>query len=311
MYAEPQSTGGKRIPGSSIPSWMPRAKPAFKDTWLDAVTESLRTATPSIPKIALDGPPTYESLQKRLTSRNMPELSEDQLPLAYAAAMSDYQALNTAVWDLVRESVDLAGAYEVMDSKHCKQNFMIGDLRDGVGFIWWAYAQGKTDPVLDQINALKELNDFPALDGSKAVTRVMLDVHTSRLVEKWSAVAGNDGRQTDKLMDFKARLIMSLPHEPMTAKIVVCRQYLVDALRDGKEGTDSPSGMTAILTKRAMELDMDPGDPSALNVLTPFVGGVEAAGAKATAPMAVMTAAATVAAAASETVTSLTAVRRR
>jgi hypothetical protein len=234
LYAGPQTTGGKRIPGSSIPSWMPRAKPAFKETWLDALVESLRTATPSVPKNTLNGPPSLESLRLQL-----PDIDTEQLNLSYAAAMSDYQTINTAVWDLVRPSVDLAGAYEVMDIKHCKQNFMIGDLRDGVGFIWWAHALARTDPVLDQINALKELNDFPPLDGSKTVTRVMLDVHTSRLVEKWSAVSGNDGRLTERLMDFKARLIMSLPHQPMTSKVVICRQYLVDAIRDGKEGVRS------------------------------------------------------------------------
>jgi hypothetical protein len=261
------TTNGKRIPGSSIPSWTPRSNPAFKDTWSDAVTESLRTATPSVPGHTLNGPPTIENIRQQHS-----DLDDNQVQIALVAAMADYQSLNTVVWDLIRSSVDLSGAYEVVDLQRCKERFMIGDLRDGVGFMTWALSLAKTDPIQDQIKALKALNDFPALDGSKQVTRVMLDVHTSRLVQVWSAVSGNDSRQTSRLLDFRARLLMSIPHQPLTSKVVLCRQYLVDAIRDKKADSDTPEGMVAILTQRADDLDMDPGDPGALNVLNPFVG---------------------------------------
>ncbi len=58
------------------------------------------------------------------------------------------------------------------------------------------------------------------------MTLVQVDQHTNGLLAKWLAVQRSDA--TPDALDFRTRLIASLPDEPFSDKMVSIRLHLVD-----------------------------------------------------------------------------------
>ena len=83
-------------------------------------------------------------------------------------------------------------------------------------------------------------------------------------------VEGND-RQFSA---FRTRLLASLPDEPVNSKVVLVRQWLIDAIgkRDGL--ADTPEGLIKLGTMRAASLNMPKGNVlgGAQQAALPFVG---------------------------------------
>ena len=197
------STNERRTKGKSITTWAPRANPSARDTWQTQVREAMRTAVPSIPKILLDGPPTLAQIKE-----GYPRATTSEQETEYERALGEYQALNTYFWDIMEESIDLAGPYEKVDRLDIQTAFMNDDLRDGVGLFKWALDKAASNPITDQIEATRALSEYKPLVGSASVTQVQLDMHMNGLLEAWLAVSSNDPLKNKD--DFRHRLLSSL-----------------------------------------------------------------------------------------------------
>ena len=249
--------------------YSPRGDPRGRDKWLDALTETMRQCQPSIPAAVLSGPPKVTQVEV-----DMPKATTEEVNEEYNRRLSVFQGNNTALWDVARPSISLDGAYHSMDMAHIKLHYMIGEFLDGHGLVEWVKDVTKTDHVEDQIQAVRELADFKALDSSKEITRVHLDVFLSTFVSKWQAVGSNATFDTARMEEFRARLLSLLPDEPMTAKIVFLRQHLVDRIAAGSTEVASPAGIIKLMSERALAIAMPKGDPTtAAGALVPFVGG--------------------------------------
>ena len=155
------ATNERRTKGKAITPWAPRANPTARDAWQTQVREAMRTAIPSIPKMVLDGPPTMVQIQQ-----TYPRATQDEQRQEYTKALGEYQAMNTWLWDLIDESVDLAGPYEKVDRLDIQAAYMNDDLRDGVGLFNWALDKAASNPITDQIEATRVLSDYKPLVGS-------------------------------------------------------------------------------------------------------------------------------------------------
>ena len=212
----------KRVAGRTIDKWSPRAEPAKATRWNSQLSEAMRTARPSIPAWMFDGPPSAELVLER-----MPSADTKERATALSMALSEYQTLNTWLWDILEGSIDIRGAYEEVDTM-AVERFKVGDLRDGVGLRQWAMELAAVDPIAEQIEAVQKLAAYPALPASDSITVVQLDNHANKLLSAWMKVEGNDPAVNGLV--FQARLLGSLPTTPITSRVVVVRQHLVDAI---------------------------------------------------------------------------------
>ena len=165
-------------------------------------------------------------------------------------AMAEYQHMNTAFWDMIQQSINFKGAYELIDT-NATSRFKVGELRDGVGLYFYVTTEiVTTDPIAEQIEAQDVLAKFPKL-GANDITQVQLETHMHGLYRAFIKVEGND-RQFGA---FRTRLLASLPDEPVNSKVVLVRQWLIDAIgkRDGL--ADTPEGLIK-LGMRAASLNM-------------------------------------------------------
>ena len=240
-----------RKPGRPITPWHPRAAPKDRERWTDEVQENLRTAAPIIPAYILNGPPTIQ----RVTTI-YPGASRETIAANYAAAMMEYQVYNTAFWDAIEPSLRFEGAYEPMDRLQ-KKEFMNDDLRDGVGLYNYVRELTSVNPIDQRIEAMQALAAHGKLPSGAKVNLVQVDQHTNGLLTKWLDVQRNDA--TPDTLDFRTRLIASLPDEPFSDKIVSVRLHLVDMCNANHDETKTPQGLVRIVSKRARELGLPAG----------------------------------------------------
>ena len=188
--------------GVMVNRYSPRGSPQGIQVFVDEVLEALRKQQPPIPAATLSGPPLVTQVELDFPKATLEEVAQE-----HTVRLAAFQDLNTRMWDVIFPSVDLTGAYQDMDRALVKQRFMVGELRDGYGLMEWIKEITATDPVTDQITAVKALNDCKTLDGSKVVTLVHLDIFLSQFITKWLGVAGNSTNTEQRMIEFRARLL--------------------------------------------------------------------------------------------------------
>ena len=240
-----------RKPGRPITPWHPRAAPKDRERWTEEVQENLRTAAPVIPAYILNGPPTIQQVTTIYKGA-----SQETIAVHFAAAMLEYQMYNTALWDAIEPSLRFEGAYESMDRLQ-KKEFMNNDLRDGVGLYNYVRELTSVNPITRQIEAMQALTAHGKLPSGAKVTLVHVDQHTNGLLTKWLDVQRPDA--TPDVLDFRTRLIASMPDEPFSDKIVSIRLHLVDMCNANHDETKTPQGLVRIVAKRARELGLPAG----------------------------------------------------
>ena len=122
-------------------------KSAGREEWREELTELTRKS--QIPTSMLTAAsPTFEVIKDRHPTYNSQELERElQNQLAI------YQYYNTALWDIARDSLDFAGPFEKSDQQYFRDNFMIGELRDGYRCFTTAYLMGDEKDVNSQVKA--------------------------------------------------------------------------------------------------------------------------------------------------------------
>ena len=80
--------------------------------------------------------PTVEVIGERF-----PKLSSAERQEAFVSACKQYLSENTKLYFLVKDSVDISGAYEQLDTDYINKSFVGAagsrSLRDGLGFLNW------------------------------------------------------------------------------------------------------------------------------------------------------------------------------
>ena len=161
MVAEDQSkmlpsdfkttTIDNRALGYSGALYNQRAQKAVgRDDWRENVVEAVRKCGIPTDMLAIE-PPSSDLIETRFPN-------EDKLwyETRYQAELALYQELNTKVWDVVRPSIDLHGAFEKSDRDLFRQTMMNGDLRDGAALYKWALSFGAGTDLKSQLQLTKE-----------------------------------------------------------------------------------------------------------------------------------------------------------
>ena len=232
--------------------WSPRAQPKRRDTWVEEIDEAMRKSIPKVPREFLSGPPSMSEIRT-----TYPDATDEERATEYARALAEYQVWNTQYWDMIEPTLDFSGAYFEVD-RIAKRRFMVDDLRDGFELRRYVLDLAKPDDVADQIDAVDALSKYPMLGSGADVTIVRVDHHLNELLRCWLAVAGNSPETN--YIDFVTRVMKSLPHEPVTSKVVMVRMQLAKKLERNDADTRSPDLLLKVARKYAKTLAMPPGD---------------------------------------------------
>ena len=83
--------------GVMLGSFSPRGAPARFAGFKEDLLEAMRRASPRVPLVVLDGPPTMDQVSDKFRGATI----EDKKKVL-ADAMAEYQVHNTNLWDIVR-----------------------------------------------------------------------------------------------------------------------------------------------------------------------------------------------------------------
>jgi hypothetical protein len=175
----------------------PRREKERREEWIDLVDDIMRKM--KIPRMVLRGPPAAQEILKR-----QPTLAAEDVQKELTAAMLEYQTMNSAFWDAIRDTVTIAGPYESIDRAALKENFTNGDLRDGYGFYSWVLQFSDATTLSAQLELQKKLEQFPGLNLQGTVTVQRIEMFATQLLSAWTAVATND---IDKPASYILRLL--------------------------------------------------------------------------------------------------------
>ena len=250
--------------------WHPRTqKRDGMEQWEEDIAESARHALIPINTLAA-GPPTKDQL--RIT---YPGNDEPTVTAQYELELASYQSLNTALWDIARNSIDISGPFESADRKHFRAEFMVGDLRDGVGLINWARAFGSTTDVTAQLKLSADLAKYPSLNSDATVADITQ--HAFELYDLWLLVGNH---REDEPSSFYVKLLQTFPVTPPSALVVTLRSYYADLLSQENAVLAKPWDLILRLISHADMLGIAAGGTKKRSVMHDADGVFTAASAR-------------------------------
>ena len=113
--------------------------------------------------------------------------------------MAEYQSINTQLWDLIRDTVTIAGEWEEIDAEHIQGTFINGELRDGAGFNQWVISHGDITTLTAQLKIETDYVNFQQLDTAVGCSVQRVTLHLTRLHRLWRKRATTN---TDKADEF-------------------------------------------------------------------------------------------------------------
>ena len=237
----------------TVKVYNPRESPGGRAGWQADVADLMRLS--SVPSLVLDGPPTAS--EYKLQQPNIDEASAAEL---CNAAMAEYQRYNTVLWDIIRPSVVIAGPWEEIDQDHIRDNFINGDLRDGVGLYHWASAFGDTSGLVAQLQISKDLANYDSLRVQDcSVQRVTM--HLTRLLKLWRSLEGNDIQHPK---GWVLKVLSTWPAEPASSLGVHLRTWLSGKITEEHASVATPAALIQAVTKHATTLGLPIIDKGAL-----------------------------------------------
>ena len=147
--------------------------------WREDIAESLRRANISTSTLSTS-PPTVASAKQQ-----MPQATSEEINEYHNANLAEYQSVNTRIWDIVRYSIDITGLHEQADRDYMRDNFMHGDLRDGIGLYQRHDDMLNDSDIHSQIQAITDLTNFPTL-SAKANLDSLITHSYGLLKSRWS-----------------------------------------------------------------------------------------------------------------------------
>ena len=152
-------------------------------SWMEVVTDlaSLNNLTKTLNN---NGPPSEDDIEKVY-----PDYDTRQLKEAYNESIIEYQELNTALYHVVRGTLDLSGHYEDRDLEVINRTLCKNDVRDGKGLYLWVKKFHETDSVAKQQQLQRQLQGAK-LSSNATLTEFTNFLHV--LWKTWKKVRGND-----------------------------------------------------------------------------------------------------------------------
>ena len=222
------------------------ATAAMHAAWKTGIADVMRRS--QIPGYLLEGPPTRVQLRKA-----NPDINSDQLEDLLDSTMAEYQARNTSFWDVIRPTVCLDGDWADIDESNVQQHFVIGDLRDGVGFYWFTLSFGDKTAISEQLKIVKEFSNFPHLDVSNTCSIQRIQLHLTRLLRIWLQINGNTVNHPHSWI---IKVLETWPTSPNTVAVSL-RSWLAEKITDDNEHVVStPHKLIAAVGKHAITLGL-------------------------------------------------------
>ena len=146
----------------------------------------------------------------------------------HAVALRDWQRVNTKLYRVVLPSLLIDGPEFKRDDRTVREYVRLY-LADGRGLIAWARSHVS---VTDK-DSQKKLRHTLAVTRLKATATIPeISVHTQLMLDLWSLVAGNDADDATSLVDYYDELLVSMPTEPETSRVVQLRVWLANRVTD-------------------------------------------------------------------------------
>ena len=186
-----------------IPTWRPRSGlDANHPLWKAGVRRLLAAFDLSEPELVH----AVAQCRAILTGANPPVFSDDPAEAAeqaglLEAAISQWQAINTAVFWHVLASVDLQSSHTLTDMRFIEALYF-GRLADGVELLRYLHRFADTNDSAVQ-RLLKRSVGTPL---RSPVTRAKLHHHSEQLFQRWQLISGNDPARLGSLVDYWGEL---------------------------------------------------------------------------------------------------------
>ena len=226
----------------------------YTDAWFDEMNDML--AARNLTTITREySPPTEMEIAAQLN--NVPQ---NILEAVHAAVTQEWWREATALYHIVRASVDLTGIYEKKDLAMIKATFVMGDYRNGPSFLQWALNFTDKQSVSTQTALLaKVLNAKLSSNASQE----QFGQHLSDLLIDWLSITGNTELHP---AGFYHALFKSFP-DTDTGKISHLRSWLSDRISDEDPMLKDPHKFVEHLISRAAQMGL-PSNPDQISVTT-------------------------------------------
>ena len=160
-----------------------------------------------------------------MVNKQFPNLPPEQQQQTLQEAIAGYQAENTALFFIIEPSVVLEGHWELLDREWIQENFVSGDLRDGVSLLKWVesmYDQKSEQGQIGIQNEMKKIT-FDVRTTQMQLLKSLLD-----LLSLWKRIGSNNETDAVKLDDFYQLVLNKLPTSPIEAPIVRLRSWFAE-----------------------------------------------------------------------------------
>ena len=134
----------------------------------------------------------------------------------YPQALQDFQTINTAVFNFVKDTLILEGEF-LLDDMATIRSYVSGRLKDGQGLLKWCFSF-IDDSSLDAQETISRLLETTKL--SQNANSTQLKRHLQLLFELWCRKSGNDPNVNGQ---FWIRALSSIPSDPPNAHLTTAR----------------------------------------------------------------------------------------
>ena len=199
----------------------------YTDAWHDEMNDML--ALRNLTTITREhSPPTEMEVAAQL-----PNVPQNILEAVHNAITQQWWREATALYQIVRASVDLSGIYEKKDLAMIKSSYAMGDYRNGPAFLQWALSFTDKQSVSTQASLLNKIMSakLPA-----NATQETFGQHVSDLLMDWLSITGNSELHP---AGFYHTLFNSLP-DVDSGKIGHLRSWLSDRISDNDPSLNNP-----------------------------------------------------------------------
>ena len=212
-----QSTNQHNTAISTSTKLVPRK--GYTDSWYDEMGDILAarklTAVANEPK-----PPTIPEIAAQLDG-----VPTNIIEAVHAAITYKWWQEATALYHIVRSSIDLSGIYEKKDLAMIKANYQMNDFRNGPAFLKWAMGFTDKESLGTQSQLLTKLLNTKL---AATATQEQFGQHVSNLLIDWLAVTGNTEHHP---AGFYHTLFNSMPNVDQ-GKMAHLRSWLSDRISD-------------------------------------------------------------------------------
>jgi hypothetical protein len=208
-----------------------------------------RLATSNLLNTGTAPPPSFEDAAATYLYKSKVEVYH-----LWLAALEQYRAENTCVYNLVMATIDLSGNREETDIDYLARHFHHGIHRDGQGLAKWVHSLNDLSTVGEQDRLQTKLADAKLMTPPAQVTTHILEKHCTDVLSMWKKIVGNDVAAP---ASFNSRLLSSIPQGNTSGTVLgSLRNWLADKITDRAHFLSEPDMLIDALLAHARTLGM-------------------------------------------------------